>query len=74
MAERMKITYSTMSADNEELQASFDRAFEQVRGELLGVEVPMFINGDRVLAKEKTAAYSPVDTMIHLCTACTPKP
>jgi 1-pyrroline-5-carboxylate dehydrogenase len=69
MAERMKITYSTMSADNEELQASFDRAFEQVRGELLGVEVPMFINGERVLAKEKTTAYSPVDTMVHLCTA-----
>jgi 1-pyrroline-5-carboxylate dehydrogenase len=69
MAERMKITYSTMSADNEELQASFDRAFEQVRGEMLGVEVPMFINGERVLAKDKTTAYSPVDTMVHLCTA-----
>ena len=32
---RMKITYATLSADNEELQSAFDAAVERVRGELL---------------------------------------
>lgn len=69
MALKMKITYATMSADNEELQSAYDEAFEKVRSSMLGVEVPMFIDGQKVLAKEKTIAYSPVDTRIHLCTA-----
>jgi 1-pyrroline-5-carboxylate dehydrogenase len=69
MALKMKITYATMSADNEELQSAYDEAFAKVRGSMLGVEVPMFINGEQVLAKEKTIAYSPLDTRIHLCTA-----
>ena len=30
---RMKITYATLSADNEELQASFDTAVERARAE-----------------------------------------
>ncbi|MFZ1767609.1 MAG: aldehyde dehydrogenase family protein [Caldilinea sp.] len=65
----MKITYATMSADNEELQSAFDEAFDKVRSSMLGVEAPMFINGEKVLASEKTIAYSPVDTRVHLCTA-----
>ena len=66
---KMKITYATMSADNEELQSAFDEAFEKVRSSMLGVEAPMFIDGKKVYADEKTIAYSPVDTRIHLCTA-----
>ncbi|MFO7633408.1 MAG: aldehyde dehydrogenase family protein [Caldilinea sp.] len=69
MALKMKITYATMSADNEELQSAFDEAFEKVRTSMLGVEVPMFIDGKKVHAKEKSIAYSPVDTRVHLCTA-----
>jgi len=69
MALKMKITYATMSADNEELQSAFDEAFANVRSSMLGVEVPMFIDGQKVLAKEKTVAYSPIDTRLHLCTA-----
>ena len=69
MALKMKITYSTMSADNEELQSAFDAAFAKVRQSMLGVEVPMFIDGETVYAEEKTRACSPVDTSLHLCTA-----
>ncbi len=69
MALKTKITYSTMSADNEELQSAFDVAFAKVRKEMLGVEVPMFIDGEKVYAREKTEAYSPADTSLHLCTA-----
>lgn len=69
MATKTKITYSTMSADNEELQSAFDVALEHVRGQLMGAEVPMYIDGERVFADEKTKAYSPTDTRIHVCTA-----
>ncbi len=69
MALKMKITYSTMSADNEELQSAFDAAFAKVRQSMLGLEVPMFIDGEKVYAEEKTKACSPVDTSLHLCTA-----
>ncbi|MCB0051015.1 MAG: L-glutamate gamma-semialdehyde dehydrogenase, partial [Caldilineaceae bacterium] len=69
MALKMKITYATMSADNEELQSAFDEAFEKVKSSMLGVEVPMFIDGEKVYASEKSIAYSPIDTRIHLCTA-----
>lgn len=69
MALKMKITYSTMSADNEELQSAFDVAFAKVRAGQLGVEVPMFVNGLKVLADDKTVTYSPADTTLHLCTA-----
>ena len=66
---KMKITYSTMSADNEELQAAFDAALDHVQAHMLGAEIPMFINGNQVLATEKTRCVSPIDTEIHLCTA-----
>ena len=39
---RMKITYATLSADNEELQAAFDAAVERVRGQL-GRSYPMLM-------------------------------
>ncbi len=66
---KMKITYSTMSADNEELQSAFDAALEHVQAHMLGAQVPMFINGAEVLADEKTHCASPIDTTMHLCTA-----
>jgi len=62
MALKMKITYSIMSADNEELQSALDDAFARVHASMLGVEVPMFIDGEKVYAAEKTQACSPADT------------
>jgi 1-pyrroline-5-carboxylate dehydrogenase len=69
MAKKMKITYATMSADNEELQSAYDKAIETVKAGWLGVEVPMFINGQKVYADEKIASYSPVDTELVMCQA-----
>jgi 1-pyrroline-5-carboxylate dehydrogenase len=65
----LKITYATMSADNEELQSAFDEAIARVRAGWLGREVPMFIGGEKVYAAEKFEKYSPIDTSLHLCTA-----
>ncbi len=69
MAQKFKITYATMSADNEELQSAFDEAIARVKSGWLGVEVPMFINGEKVYADEKFESYSPINTEMHLCSA-----
>lgn len=69
MATKFKVTYATLSADNEELQAAFDQAVERVKNNWLGAELPMFINGERVLADDKFKTYSPINTDLHLCTA-----
>jgi 1-pyrroline-5-carboxylate dehydrogenase len=69
MAQKLKITYATMSVDNEALQAGLDEAFARVQREWLGREVPMFINGEKVYARDKLECYSPINIDIHLCTA-----
>ncbi len=66
---KFKVTYATMSADNEELQSAYDDAIEHVRSEWLGEQVPMFVDGEKVYADEKFDSYSPINTDWHLCTA-----
>jgi 1-pyrroline-5-carboxylate dehydrogenase len=60
---RMKITYATLSADNEELQASFDAAVERVRGEL-GRSYPMLIGGEERRRAPEFEDRSPIDSEI----------
>ena len=60
---RMKITYSTLSADNEELQSAFDTAVEKVRGEL-GRSYPMRIGGEERRGEQEFEDRSPIDTEI----------
>jgi 1-pyrroline-5-carboxylate dehydrogenase len=69
MANRFKITYATLSADNEALQSAFDEAVSRVKNEWLGAEVPMFLNGEKVYAEDKFKTYSPINTDLNICTA-----
>ncbi len=69
MAQKMKITYATLSAANEELQSAYDKAIDRVTSTWFGTEVPMVINGEKVYAEKKFESYSPTDTNLHLCTA-----
>jgi len=57
---RMKITYSTLSADNEELQSAFEAALERARGEL-GRTYPMIIGGEQRTGDETFDDRSPID-------------
>jgi 1-pyrroline-5-carboxylate dehydrogenase len=57
---RMKITYATLSADNEELQSSFDAAVETVRGQL-GRSYPMIIGGEERRGADEFEDRSPID-------------
>jgi 1-pyrroline-5-carboxylate dehydrogenase len=57
---RMKITYATLSADNEELQAAFDAALERVRS-TLGASYPMLIGDEERGGAEEFDDRSPID-------------
>lgn len=59
----MKITYSTMSADNPELQAAYDRAVESIRSSL-GAHQPFFVNGEERFTDEVFTETSPIDSEI----------
>ncbi|HVM24908.1 MAG TPA: aldehyde dehydrogenase family protein [Candidatus Limnocylindrales bacterium] len=60
---RMKITYATLSADNEELQAAFDAALDRARGEL-GRTYPMLIGGEERHSDDTFEDRSPIDREI----------
>ena len=62
-APRMKITYATLSADNEELQAAFDRALDAARAQL-GERYPMLIGDERRFADEEFEDRSPIDSSV----------
>src|SRR6266571_1519641 len=64
-APRMKITYATLSADNEELQAAFDRALEAARAQL-GERYPMLIGDERRFADKEFEDRSPIDSSLEL--------
>jgi 1-pyrroline-5-carboxylate dehydrogenase len=57
---RMKITYATLSADNEELQSAFDAALERARADL-GRTYPMIIGGEERTSAETFEDRSPID-------------
>ena len=57
---RMKITYATLSADNEELQAAFDAAVERARADL-GRTYPMLIGAEERTSEQTFEDRSPID-------------
>ena len=59
----LKITYATMSADNEELNASFDEAVANAQ-ERLGATHPLFINGEQRLTGTTSEEFSPIDSSV----------
>ncbi|HEU5326159.1 MAG TPA: aldehyde dehydrogenase family protein [Candidatus Limnocylindria bacterium] len=57
---RMKITYATLSADNEELQSAFDAALERARSSM-GETHPMIIGEEQRHAETTFEDRSPID-------------
>jgi len=62
---RMKITYSTLSADNEELQSAFDAALERAR-DGLGQTHPMLIGAEERSSDDTFEDRSPIDRDVVL--------
>lgn len=63
---KMKVTYATLSADNEELQSAMDAAIATVKSSWLGKEYPMWINGTAIYTDQKHTSFSPIDTTMKL--------
>ena len=60
MAQKFRITYATLSADNEDLQRSYDEAAERVKAEL-GKEYPVIVNGEERWREDRYVEPSPID-------------
>ena len=63
--QKFRITYATMSADNEELQAAYDAAAERARAEL-GKSYPVVVNGEERWHDETYDEPSPIDKDITI--------
>jgi 1-pyrroline-5-carboxylate dehydrogenase len=62
-----KITYVTLTADNQELHAQFDAAIAQVRAGLPSVRTcPLLIGGSARATSETTESRNPADTRVVL--------
>jgi 1-pyrroline-5-carboxylate dehydrogenase len=59
----VKITYATMSADNEELNQAYEAGVERAR-QTMGAEHPFFVNGDERWTDAKHEERSPIDSAI----------
>jgi 1-pyrroline-5-carboxylate dehydrogenase len=60
MATKFRITYATLSADNEELQQAYDAAAERMRAEL-GKDYPVVVNGEERWREDRYIEPSPID-------------
>ncbi|MEE9384935.1 MAG: aldehyde dehydrogenase family protein [Nannocystaceae bacterium] len=65
MSETTKITYATLTADNEALHNQLDEAVARVRGEL-GQTHPLFIGAEQREGPVTFASTSPIDTRVSL--------
>ena len=59
----LKITYATMSADNEELNDAYEAAVAEARGQL-GQTYPVIVNGEERTDRELYEELSPIDSEI----------
>jgi 1-pyrroline-5-carboxylate dehydrogenase len=57
----MKVTYATLSADNDDLHAAFDAAFAAV-GKELGRTYPLFIDGKMRTTEKTSESRNPADS------------
>ena len=58
MAQKFRITYATLSADNEDLQRNYDEAAERMKAEL-GKEYPVIVNGEERWREDRYHEPSP---------------
>ncbi len=63
-----KVTYATLSADNDELHAQLDTAVAKVQGEL-GSTLPLLIGGQPRSTASHTDSLSPTDTSVLVARA-----
>lgn len=73
MAPAFRVTYATLSADNEDLHAAYEQGLETARS-WFGSTLPTYVDGEARTSGETFEVRSPVDTSVLLCSvhAATP--
>ncbi|MEX0755145.1 MAG: aldehyde dehydrogenase family protein [Actinomycetota bacterium] len=67
MAEQFRVTYATMSADNEQLHEGYEEGIEQAKAEL-GRTIPVVVNGEERPGEGSYDIHSPTDSDLKLAT------
>jgi 1-pyrroline-5-carboxylate dehydrogenase len=63
MAEKFKVTYATLSADNPQMHEGYEEGVEQARG-WLGKDYPFYVNGEARTGESVEEERSPIDNDI----------
>ncbi|KRF14392.1 aldehyde dehydrogenase family protein [Nocardioides sp. Soil796] len=66
MASRFRVTYATLSADNDDLHAAYEQGLETARS-WFGSTLPTYVDGEARTSGELFDVPSPVDTSVVLC-------
>jgi 1-pyrroline-5-carboxylate dehydrogenase len=66
MAPRFRVTYATLSADNDDLHAAYEQGLQTARS-WFGSTLPVYVDGESRATGETFEVRSPVDTSIVLC-------
>src|SRR6266576_597 len=67
MAEGFRVTYATMSADNEQMHAAYDKGIELAKAEL-GQKHPFYVNGEERWGEGTHEERSPIDSELVIGT------
>lgn len=70
---KFKVTYASLTADNDELHAQLDQAFAQV-GSQLGKTLPFYVGGKPRQSDQTTDSTNPADTNRLLARVCNATP
>ena len=63
---RFRVTYATLSADNDDLHAAYEQGLQAARS-WFGSTLPVYVDGESRTTGETFEVRSPVDTSIVLC-------
>ena len=66
MAPRFRVTYATLSADNDDLHTAYEQGLQIARS-WFGSTLPVYVDGESRTTGETSEVRSPVDTSIVLC-------
>src|SRR6478672_11710267 len=66
MAPRFRVTYATLSADNDDMHAAYEQGLQTARS-WFGSTLPVYVDGESRTTGETFEVRSPVDTSIMLC-------
>ena len=62
---KFKVTYASLTADNQELHAQLDKAFAEVKAKL-GMTFPFYVGGKAIISQTTSSSFNPAHTQTLL--------